>query len=517
MITTSPEYKAAMKADTEETVFEAEFGFIPPGAVEGSTVSASAQTSISRLPQVRDSVYGMTAKYATAEPDRWILDGTYDFVDPNDATQEVGFWSSNLCGADGVFAYPPYIDYTLNAVYDLIGIMVWFDDQVGEHAASVTVSYYSASAVLLKTQTYSNADEVALFDLTQTGVKWFRVQINAWSEGYRHAKVPTVLPGQVYHLGKDTFSFQFSEVIQPFQTSVTLPEYVIKFDNSEKKFDIVNPQGLMAFLRQKMRIPSKISVKTSVGFEEVSTGDFYLYAWPEDTQEDTASFMCRPSMAFETSYYQTPGNGTQTVAQATAIIFARVSESYAIEAALQSVVVNQNIGKNVPVLSAMGQLALACCGYWKVNRDGTYHLKEWQTPVVTNSVNYDNSWAKPGIKQNKLITSVNVKYYSWNSIHERIDDTDNIVSLTENTGEMIEINSGFIPTQSRSNIVANAALAYYSQRLYYSQNYRGDMSIEAGDNVSIENDYGMNNIVLLEHEIKLDKNGLDGTMKGVGV
>lgn len=517
MIDTSVEYKTAIKADTEETVFKAEFGFIPPGSVEGSTVSVSAQASASRVEQVRNSTYGMSEKYATCEPDRWILDGTFSLFDEVDATQEVGFWSGNLCGTNGVFASPPCIDYTLDKAYDLIGVMLWFDDQVGEYATSVTVSYYNASNTLLKFKTFTNAEPIAALDLTQTGVKWFRVAVNSWNVGERRAKIKTVLPGQIYYFEKDAFSFQFSEIINPFETSVTFPEYIIKFDNSAKKFDIVNPQGLMAFLRQKMRIQTKISLKTSVGFEDVSTGEFYLFAWPEDTQEDTASFTCRPSMAFENGYYVSPGNGTQTVAQAADIIFAGITEPHTIEVELQSIVVNQNIGKNVPLISAMGQLAVACCGYWKVNRDGTYHLGKWKKPTATNSIDYDNAWEKPQIEQAKRVTSANVKYYIWSGIDERINDYDDIVSLADNTGDLVEINSSFIPSKDRADIVANAALAYYDMRLNYEQEYRGDMAIEAGDNVTVQNDYGTSEVVVLEHVLSWDENGLTGTINGLGV
>lgn len=516
MITTSAEYKTAIKADTEEAKFEAEFGFVPPGAVEGSSVAGSTQADISRLSQVNDEVHGIGAKYATCEPDRWLLDGTYDLVDTDDATQEVGFWSDALCGADGVFSPAPYIDYTMDAAYDMIGIMVWFDDRVDEYATSVTVSYYNASNALLASETFANEDSVALFNFTQNGVKWFRVQINSWSVGSRHAKMPTILPGQIYHLGKDMLSFHFYEVIQPFETSVALPEYTIRFDNSAKKFDIVNPEGLIAFLRQKMKIATKISLNTSAGYEDISTGDFYLYSWPENTQEDTASFTCRPSMAFATNYYVKPGDGTQTVAQAAAIIFAGISENHTIETELQSIVVNQNIGKKVPIINAMGMLAVACCGYWKIDRDGAYHLKKWNPSVASSTIDYDNAWEKPSIKQNGLITSVNVKYYTYGSIDENLNDHDNIVS-TSSDGKQVDIDCPFIPSEARSNIVATAALSYYALRLDYEQKYRGDPSIECGDTVSVENDYGTSGVVALEHTIEFDQNGMSGEIKGAGV
>ncbi len=316
--------------------------------------------------------------------------------------------------------------------------------------------------------------------------------------------------------GNDTYSFDFTEVIKPFETAITMPEFTVKFDNSSKKFDIINPLGLMAFLRKKMKVTTQIGVKTSAGYEYVSTGDFYLYGWPDDSQEDAASLTCRPSMAFATQYYVAPGTGTQTVADAAAIIFANVSEAYTIETELQSVVVNQYIGDNITLLSAMGQLAVACCGYWQIGRDGTYNLKKWQYAAPTNSIDYDNAWEKPKINQKELVTSVNVKYYSWDGIKEMLKDYDNIVSMADNSGEMVEIQSSFIPTKAQADIVAAAALNFYSLRLKFEESYRGDMSIETGDNVTLETDYDDSEVMILEHNLTWDESGLDGTIKGLG-
>ncbi len=344
MIDTSAAFQTAIKADTELTVLEADFGFIPPGAVEGSTVTASAQNPMSRLSQVNNDQYGMSAKWATLEHNRHILDGSYALFDDGDMSQQIGFISNNLCDDDGMFASPPYLDYTMDAAYDLIGIMVFFDEPGEEWATNCTVTYYNASGVQLAQQTFDNDSAIALFDMTQTGVKRIRLTINTWSFPQRMAKAPTMLPGQIFYLGKYAYSFEHTEAITVFDPSITLPEFVIKFDNSDKKFDIVNPQGLMSFLRQKMQISARF--KTLIGdgtYEAVSAGTYYLYAWPENTQEDEASFTCKPSMAFATGYYTNTARGTQTVAQAAATIFAGASEPYVIDADLQSITVNQYI------------------------------------------------------------------------------------------------------------------------------------------------------------------------------
>ena len=516
MIYTSNAYKAAIKADTELVTLEAEFGFVPPGAVEGAAVASSSQASVSRLQQVKNGERGMSRKWVSLELFRLLLDGSYTFIDTANASQQVGFWSNEFCDAGGVFATAPYIDYTMDAPYDMIGISVAGDEPGGEWATNCTVTYYNASNTVLKQQTFDNDGAVSLFNMTQTGVKRFRVQINSWNTPDRMAKVPAVLPGQIYYLDSVHYGFEYSESIALFDAAITLPRFVIRFDNSAREFDIVNPQGLMAFLRQKMQIATNLRIETADGWERITTGSFYLFAWPENTQEEVASFTCTPSIALLTGYYTDNTKSTQTAAQAAATIFANAEEAYTIETELQSIVVNRYIGDKVPILSAMGQLAVACAGYWTIDRDGSYHLKKWQAPAITGEIDYDNAWEKPGISQRKRITSVNVPYTAYD-LDGNLESIDNIISLSVNDGGMEEINSLFIPSAARATAVANSALAYYALRLEFESSYRGDPSMQAGDGVSVEHDYGDSNIIVTEHEFTVDENGLDATVKGVGL
>jgi hypothetical protein len=519
-ITTSAAYKTAIKADTEETALKAEFGFITPGAVEGATLSGSAQADASRLSQVKNTNYEMGAKWGTGELNQFVLNGTMKLISKNDPAQKIGFISNTFSDDNGQFADPhPYVDYILDAPYDLIGVMAFFDDKIGDYATNVTVTYFNSAGTQVLTQTFSNTETIRRFNMPAIGVKRIRITINSWSRPRRMVRIPTILPGQIYQLGQFAFGFEFSEEIKPFEPSITFPEFTVTFDNSSKEFDIVNPQGLMSYLRRKMKIDTKIGIRLADGsFEYISTGNYYVYAWPENSQEDSAQFTCRPSMAFINTYYVNAGRGTQTVAQACAIIFAGSSEAYTIESGLESIVVNQYIGENVPLVNAMGQLAIAAAAYWKIDRDGTYHLKKWQNAAPANTVDYDNAWSKPSIQQGKKITSVNVKYYTWDSTNEQLKDNDNIVSQTTNDGDMKEIQSCFIPTKVQADAVATAALNYYSNRLSYSQNYRGDMSMEVGDYISVENDYGESKILILSHELSWDEaNKLNGELKGLGV
>lgn len=519
MIETSSGYKAAIRADSERDTFEASLGFLPPGSVEGAEVQASTEAPASRVAQVKNGVCRMSAKWATCEPDRLMLDGSFSLMDDRVPAQQIGFFSAAFCDQNGAFAEPyPYVEYVLDKAYDLIGVSVYFDAPGGEWASTFTVELYGADGALLQTQEVENSAAVCAVDLPQIGVQRFRVTVTRWNTPRRMAKIAQVLPGQIYlFIPENTYEFAFSECIQPFETALTLPEFTVVFDNADKKFDIVNPKGLIAYLRQKMKVSARLGILVDGADEFVNMGDFYVAAWPDNTQEDKASLTCRPSMAFESRNYEADGTGTQTVARAAARIFADVGEPVTVDDALAGIVVNQYIGEDVPRADAMGQLAVACAGYWKIGRDGSYQLVPWQLPAASSTIDYDNAWSKPAITQGKRYTSVNVKYFVYDEDSDQLKSQDHIVALDPDDGERKTISSPFVADAVRAEAVAQAALAYYGLRLTHSVRYRGDMSIEAGDTVRIENDYALSDVCVLEHEITYDADQISGSAKGVGL
>lgn len=514
MITTSEEYKEAVKAETEEDKFYADFGFTPEGAIEGATITSTNESELSKLSQINNGINTMSVKYSTCEPGRVLLDGTFYDLDL-DNTENIGYISENMCDENGNFIDEANFTYVLDTTYDLVGVMLFFDDLGGEYATEGRIEYYNSSNVKLGEYTFTNNKTLAIVDFPKIGVKYIKVYITKWNIGYRFAKVIGFIPGQIFIFDDDnTYEFNLKEEINPFECSITIPEFSLTFDNTSKKFDIINPSGLISYLQQKMKVNAKIGIKTLNGIEYVNCGNFFLYSYPQETDEDVAQFICKPSMAFKTDYYHNLSKGTQTVEQAAAIIMA--GETYTIDNDLKSIVVNQYIGREVLKVDAMGQLAVACGGYWKFNRDGSYDLKEFVIPASTDTIDYDNMWTKPNIKQSEYVTSVNCKYYAYNSTYRNVESTDNIVAKTTDDGKRIDINSVFIPTKARADVIGQLVLDYYDYRLRHSVDHRGDMSIEVGDTVEVENDYAMTDVFVTSHNITYDENNkLSARLEGI--
>lgn len=521
----SDDYLVAITSPTEQTVFNAEFEFIPPGAREGMTLSSVGFGRLwgSRLNQLNNRTYGMGAKWNSLELNRSVLGGGGEYIDPADKRQ-TGDWSMTQSGADGKFFTPTYITQILDKPYDLVGIQVIFDDLGEEWATEIEVLYYGSTGALLISRVFTNNKAIALINFSYNAVKSVRINFNKWSLPRRFAKVCQVIPGQIRFFNDgNTFSFVLKEKISPF-TSLTIPEYTLTFSNEDQEYNIINPQGVVSKLRELMEIKSSIGLITSAGIEHISTGDFLLYSWPDSANDETAAFNCRPDFGFAENNF-VRSDGASTVASVAMKISnqASIKTPISVDSSLQNVQVVERIERDTSLQSALSQLAIAAGGYIKFERDGTYSLKpSLFSATPKRTLTYDDVWEKPDVKQAPVIHGVTVKHIDYvqdfESGENRLEAVDTFIPSGSATGRNVDVISNFIINKSEAERIGALALAFYNHRLTFNIEYRGDMSIEAGDVIAVETDYGFHNVLVLEHEIRYDAiNHLQGRIVGVGL
>lgn len=519
MINVSDKYKTAVKADTELSTFAGRFALIPVGAETGAEVTAEDARPQSSLSEVKTD--GVLPKYATLEPGRWKLDGTYELVDPASGVK-TGFMSAAMSGADGAFSSSPRVMYTMDREYDLIGLTLFFDEL--EYATAVTVTYFDAEGETLASETFENEQGLTVWAvrLACTGVKSVAVDIDAWSEPYRFAKLGGILPGEEFVFDADNaFSLEYTESISPFAGELNTPEMTITVDDSERLFDVINPQGFMAYLRQMMRLSAKVGIFTDV-WEYVPLGDMYLWEWPTDRQTDTAQFTCRPLVSFklnENVPWQRTETGLTTVAEAAAhIMNSSGISAYEVDETLSSLTVNAWPHYAFNLQTAMQHLATAVRGFWRFGRDGVYRLLPLEMSAdAIDIVDNDALYGAPEVEQTQKITRVNVIYWLYDARSGDWDELAVTVRADVDDGAQGEdITSYFIPTEADAITVGKAALAFWAKRLKYSVQWRGDPALEAGDTVWVQHDYGYGSVLVTSQTVEWNtKDKLIGSLEGV--
>ena len=527
----SAAYLTAINAASEHTAFLAEFGFVPPGAREGMTLTQSGFGRWgNRLAQLNNRVYSMGARWGSLEMNRAALGGGWRYV--ASTAQQTGEWSQAQSGEDGVFVSPPTLEMGLDKDYDVIGVQVIFDEPGGEWAEEFKVSYYNAARVLLDERVFQNDDPNCSVNYQYNGVRYILLTFLKWNLPRRFAKICQVVPGQIrYFRDNNTYTFTLREKISPFE-ALTIPEYSIIFPNENQEFNIINPTGLISKLREYMEIPSNIGLVTTAGVEYVSVGNFPLFAWPDSANDETAALICRPDLAFANKNFTFSGAQIKTVEATAALISQQAGLRIPVEvdASLLAVQVNTRVDldNTTPLQNALGALASATGGYIKFERDGTYTLKPITYGAAVRTITYDNMWSKPNIRQSQMIAGVTVKYVTYVPARGAGDfsqgNPENLINASvfvqngDEIGRNIEIGSNFIRNETEARRIGGIALDFYGHRLSYDVDYRGDMSIEAGDIINVETDYGLRKILVMEHEITYDAQSfLGGRIRGVGI
>lgn len=529
MLNTSTEYKNAIFATARTNLFSAEFSFVPDGAAENAELLASAENDNSNLQEINDgNTYDVN--WSSFEHNRWILDGTAK-TPTQDGAFGFGFWSANQSGNDKTFTVPPYVEFDFDAEYDLVGITIDFDAAGNEWAKDITINYYDNNNNVINSASAQPDTPHTVVHLTQQGVKKVRIIINSWCLPFRFAKIQNVILGEIFVFdGNNIFSFKLSENLNLFANSFDASEFVIEYDNSGREFDLLNPAGIFAYLRQKMKMRAKVGTLLGNGVPEwVDAGAFYLYEIPTNQSADVFQFICRPEISVvDYIKYPTDHKAQTTVADVVATIWqvGNLKPEYEIAEELQNITVNGYCGDDVPLSSAFAQIATAAGGYWKISRDGSlYQLLSIENLINDNTsvvdIDYDNVFDKPNITFNR-VTAVECSgnYFKTLSVFDNIYEDWSVATYTAaaeiNDGNTVQISSAFICNIPQAQAVAELALRFYQKAYTYSVNWRGDVANEVGDIANIQTDYGFLNGVLLDLNFTLDGGGLTASVTGRG-
>lgn len=529
MIATSERYNEDILASARTNVFKATFGFVPPGAVEGSTLSASEQAPQSQLLQIKNEINNAPVHWEHLSWNSWLLDGNANI--PRSLADEVGeygFWSANQSNAEGVFDNPPYVIYSLDADYSLIGITVSF----AEIPTAFTVQYLDDLGVVVAEKTLAdNREQNLVIDLIGDNVRSIKIIINSWVLPYRRAKLIEMLPGQIFTFdNSNTIQFEYLENVGFFNNSYNSPQFEIEFDNSDKRFDMLNPTGIFAYLYREMGIKASIgTLLADSTIEYVPMGNFYVYEIPANQQRETATLVCRPLIALgDNLTYPTDHKDLSTISEVVARIFevAGSTENYYIDESLADIVCNGYCGEDVKLVDAFAMIATACAGYWQTGRNGEYYLKPIESILnasegIAGTLDYDNSLSKPEISANR-ITSVKISYsyfktYSSSEGYSGWTTETTVHTAEVDDGGSVQIACPFIRYKEQAENVANVALRFYNHYLNFNSKYRGNPALQAGDIVNLQTDYGSLPAVIEDVKITFDnKEFLQSELKGRG-
>lgn len=224
-----------------------------------------------RYGETVDGVNEIGGKWASLERDFWSLDGTYDIAPDDMDDVQTGWWSSVISGADGTFETPPYIRYDFGQALSTLGWTLWFDGKAGQYASAVRAEVFGADGAVIETLEFAMDSPLQAYRHYVGDYYGVRFTFLGTSEPFRRVRLVQVDFGLTQSYDRDTLgSVNLIYGASPDGSALPSRELIFTFDNSDKAYNLLNPDGVYQYLQDGQII----SAKMVIGGVSVDMGDF---------------------------------------------------------------------------------------------------------------------------------------------------------------------------------------------------------------------------------------------------
>jgi hypothetical protein len=504
--TVSPSF--APYSDVRWVDFSIRFELLDENARTTAVPSVSSQESVSQLEQLTDGVERMSAKYATLEPDSWLLDGGHQIMPDDVSDIQTGWWGDVLNGEDGSFPSPPSLSFYFGGIsIDTIGYMLYFDATADSYPNLIRVTTYAADqTTIIEQETFANDRHNCVLDFPVQGYYKVKFEFLSTSKPQRRVRLAEVLFGIVQEfIGDNIESATISYAADLMAEAFPSRQLDFAFENIDHKYNLINPNGLYAYLQEGQDIVAHAVIND----ESVYMGTFEFTSATASDDEITGTITANDFVlaALEGVIYNGGSNTTTTLLAAVNSLLSGLGVEVSI--AYPSYTVSMAIPQGTTKREALRMLAQAArCSVW-VDRAGV--LQIYPLTVSENAddeLNADNMPSMGGIGVSEPVDSVAL------TVRNEYADTETI--YTSGSGKRIKSVENPCVAAANGQAVADWLLAQSNRRVRYKKPNRGNPAVEIGDTLKIYDAYGENkNAVMTKQTIVFD-GGLSAQTEAVG-
>lgn len=498
--------------------FRVVFSLLDTQAAQLAAPSVSDQAFISQLMQLTDNNDKMHGLFATLEPNFWALDGSMRILQDDYTNVQTGWYSSVISDNDGTFSIPPTLTFSFSNDISSIGFTLMFDSTAQQWATHFNVATYDVLNNLITQKTVFNSDSQCAIDLPSTAYRKVVFTFYKTSEPQRRIRVCECLFGIVQKFDKTSIKeATLVYGVNPRAESLPSRELVFSFDNSDHKYNMINPEGIYSYLQQGQAIDTYIKIGTNKESGQwIDMGRFYFYTSSSKDEALTAEIKASDKILWlNDSICRIGCSGSWTLAEAVgAILFDAGSD---ITVSMPSELAERIVGKAIPnntsyreALRLVSQAA--CCTCW-IDRTGVLTFAILSVGTICDSLTSDNLISMSGISVSKRINTIEL------SVRDSYEtNAQEIVYLATNKSENESIHSVAVsnPCAIMGQEVANCLLLEYQKRLNYSLESRGNPALEISDTIEVYSAYGnKGECIVTGIELSYD-GGLSCTITGQG-
>lgn len=485
-------------------------------AYEDASFTVSDEASISRLTQVINKIRDMSYKYATFEPNTFLLDGT-SYIPPteNQGDSELGWWSDVISGADSVYAIQPSIEFNFTQVHSSMGLTLTFDTQGNQYPSEFKIEVFDATDVLINTTTVTdNTSLVYYYNQPLDNYKRILLTFIKSSEPFRRVRLVEVDFGIVHeYSGETLMSMRIIEEMDLLSSTVPSNEMEFVLDNSDQQFNILNPNGVYRFLKMGQEMSAQIGLLIGEEkYEWIDMGKFYLDTWTVDEGAMTSTFVGHDLFtSLDTVMYTNSLQNTNLYDLAKDVFNKANITNYEIDPKLKD---RATLGfvDELSVREALQLIAIAGISVLKQNRSGVLVFEQLdQLKAETGFINFTG----PDTFAGMVVPQVDIDYsfagISFESAYEvpKINLADQVASITfiindgsetppkskyvnpvYTSGVAYEIDNPLINSFPHAEWVANWMFREYNLIAESEANWRQNPALECRDVIIIEDSFG---------------------------
>lgn len=282
MIERSAEYAEAIVGDSRRMLLKAVVDIISPD-IEYGAVGASSQNKYSNPEQIHDKDFSDPERRATLELNRWSLDGTFGiYPDYPDLDATYKFMGSDICGEDGLFQQPQYVEMKFSNVSVLQACSVYFPSNKYDGVPEDFTVEVKQGGVAYHTESFTGntSPSVSLDGFTVYNPDAIRVTVSKMSIPYRRLRIVQIIPG-VHETWSGRTLAAFSLKHQGDVSCVSVPYGTcsIKMDNKDRRFEPRNKAGIFKSIEERQGIDVSMAVRLPSGVDEYKkVGVFYQHS-----------------------------------------------------------------------------------------------------------------------------------------------------------------------------------------------------------------------------------------------
>ena len=344
--------------------------------------------------------------YMTGEPGRSLLDGSFRlFPNAPNPQNMLSVWSGALSGEDGALSPPLIVTIAFTQLHSSVGITLHGDPTAD--IADATVKWYGTDGGLLATaETTANTEADFFVDEKVDGYQKVVLTVTATAEPRRYARLTEVDFGQLMVFGDaDLVSASFVE--ETDLSGASLPDAELNFTvlNRDQRFNILNPDGIYAYLRENMRL----TVEAIQDGTPYPAGTYYLSKWASSSGSTAkmsaigeAGVLAKQSVPIDLFVDESLQDGTERFIGADAPVH--------IDAALKAAQLQGTV-KAGDKREVFSQMVMAAGGIGVPDRTGGLRVREIGSggDVLTVS----DVLGTPAAEQREQITQLEIDYYRY--------------------------------------------------------------------------------------------------------